>query len=284
RLGGTTYTFASLNNFLTNTLQSVQFVGDLSDTSPFTGVSGQRQAKQEYYIAYAQDQWNIRPGLTLNYGLRYEYYTPLRENSNGQVLFDITRGILRDPSEAAFGSKKTNFGPRIAITWSPNVTGDGYFAGGKSVLRAGFGIYYGPGQTEDQIQPIESDRVSTTLTGSTIFNGTQLFTFPTNTSLVAQQFVSNVNNRSYQPRAYAPEYIIPERVYQYSVSYQQELPYKLVGTVAYVGAKGRNLFFRSVANQILPGQAVIGPAATALPPGVGVVNITNAAGQVTAVR
>src|SRR6185503_11457679 len=86
------------------------------------------------------------------------------------------------------------------------------------------------------------------------------------------------------PRAYAAEYVIPEKIYQYSVSYQQELPYHVVGTIAYVGSQGRNLFLRSVANKILPGQAVIGPTATALPAGVGVVNITNAAGQVTAVR
>ncbi len=284
RLGGTTYTFASLQNFLTGTLQSVQFVGDLSAMSPFTGVSGERQAKQEYYIAYAQDQWNVRPGLTLNYGLRYEYYTPLRERSDAQVLFDIRRGLLRDPAAEAFGSRKNNFGPRVALTWSPDVAGEGFFAGGRTVLRAGFGIYYGPGQTEDQIQPIESDRIQTTITGSTLFNGTQLFAFPTDTNLVSQFFAANANNRSYQPRAYAPEYVIPERVYQYSVSYQQELPYNLVATVAYVGSQGRNLFLRSVANQILPGHAVIGSSATALPAGVGIVNLTNAAGQVTAVR
>ncbi|MCM3871259.1 MAG: carboxypeptidase regulatory-like domain-containing protein [Pyrinomonadaceae bacterium] len=284
RLGGTTYTFASLQNFLSNTLQSVQYVGDLSAVSPFTGVSGQRLAKQEYFIGYGQDQWNVRPGLTLNLGLRYEYYTPLRENSDGQVLFDITSGVLRNPSEDAFGSKGTNFGPRLAVTWSPNVAGSGFFGGGKTVLRGGFGIFYGPGQTEDQIQPIESDRISTTISGSTIVNGTQLLAFPAPIPNIIANFVSNPNNRSYQPRAYAPEYVIPERVYQYSFSYQQELPYNIVSTVAYVGSKGRNLFLRSVANQILPGQAVIGPTATALPSGVGVVNVTNAAGQVTAVR
>src|SRR4030095_3714658 len=145
RLGGTTYTWASLQNFLSNTIASVQFVSDLSSTSPFTGVSGQRLAKQEYYIGYGQDQWNVRPGLTLNLGLRYEYYTPLREDSNGQVLFDTTNGTLRDPSEDAFGSKRSNFGPRLAITWSPNVAGTGFFSGGKTVLRGGFGVYFGPG-------------------------------------------------------------------------------------------------------------------------------------------
>jgi hypothetical protein len=278
RLGGTTYTFSSLQNFLTNTLQSVQFVGDLSATSPFTGVSGQRLAKQEYFIAYGQDQWNVRPGLTLNLGLRYEYYTPLREKSNGQVLFDVTRGVLRDPAEDAFGSKRSNFGPRLALTWSPNPAGHGFFGGGKTVLRGGFGIFFGPGQTEDQIQPIESDRIQTTITSGS------LLAFPANTAAIISSFVNNPTNRSYQPRVYAPEYVIPERVYQYSLSYQQELPYHVVASVAYVGSQGRNLFLRSVANQILPGQATIGPTATALPSGVGIVNITNAAGQVTAVR
>src|SRR6185503_1116378 len=240
RLGGTTYTWASLQNFLSNTLASVQFVSDLSSTSPFTGVSGQRLAKQEYYIGYGQDQWNIRPGLTLNLGLRYEYYTPLRENSNGQVLFDITNGTLRDPSEDAFGSKRSNFGPRLAITWSPNVAGTGFFSGGRTVLRGGFGIYYGPGQTEDQIQPIESDRVSSTFTSNPIFSGGPALAFPLDPSAVFAFFnnPANVNTRSYQPRAYSNDYQIPEKVYQYSVSVQQELFSHTVLTAAYVGSQG----------------------------------------------
>ncbi len=54
-------------------------------------------------------------------------------------------------------------------------------------------------------------------------------------------------------------------------------------TTAYVGSQGRNLFLRSVANRILPGQTVIS-AGTQLPTGVGVINRTNAAGQVVAVN
>ncbi len=279
RLGGTTYTYASLQNYLTATLASVQFVDDLSSPSPFTGVSGQRFAEQEYYIAYAQDQWQIRPGLTLNYGLRYEYYTPLREKNNGQVLFDIVTGTLRDPAEAAYQTSKNSFGPRLALSWSPNSTGTGFFGGGRSVFRGGFGIYYGPGQTEDQIQPIESDRIQTTITSGT------LLAFPANIPAIVANFVGNPTNRAYQPRAYSRDYLVPERVYQYSFSYQQELPGRLVGTVAYVGSQGRNLFLRSVSNQILRGQATIPSTATSLPSGAGVVNILNAAGtQVTAVR
>ena len=160
RQGGITYTYANINNFLANTASSVQFLGDLSAPSPFfNGSTGQALAKQEYYIGYAQDEWKIRPNLTLNYGLRYEYYTPLREANNRQILFDINTGVLRDSSQDPLLTSKTNFGPRVALTWSPNPSGRGFFGGGHTVLRGGAGIYYGPGQTEDQIQPIESNRI-----------------------------------------------------------------------------------------------------------------------------
>ena len=104
----------------------MQFLGDLSAPSPFFNNStGPAHAKQEYYITYAQDEWKIKPNLTLNYGLRYEYYTPLREADNRQILFDIITGKLRDSSEDPLHSSKTNFGPRVGLSWSPNPAGTG---------------------------------------------------------------------------------------------------------------------------------------------------------------
>jgi len=278
RLGGTTYTFSNLASFLANTPTSVQYLGDVSAASPFNnGATGQRLAKQEYYIGYGQDEWKIKPGLTLSYGMRYEYYSPLREDRNLQVLLDITTGTLKPPTEAAFQSSKSNFGPRVALTWSPDQDGTGFFSGGKTVFRGGIGLYYGPGQTEDQIQPIESDRISSTITSGT------LLAFPANISGIISNFASNPTNRSYQPRAYSNNYKIPERIVQYSFSWQQQLPYNLTSTVAYVGSQGRNLFLRSVANQILPGSTTILNGSN-IPTGVGVVNRTNATGQVIGVN
>lgn len=275
RQGGVTYTFSSINTFLTNSLASTQFLGDLSAPSPFFNNStGPAFAKQAYYIGYAQDEWKIKPNVTLSYGLRYEYYSPLKEASNRQIYFDTTTGALRDSSGDPYHTKKDNFGPRLALTWSPNPSGTGWFGGGKTLLRGGLGIFYGPGQTEDQIQPIESNRISSTISGGA---------YPQDPNVIAAAFLTNPNNRQYQPRAYAPEYTIPEKIYQYSFSVQQELPYKMVLTAGFVGSQGRNLFLRSIANRILPGQTTITDGAT-LPLGVGVINRTNAGGQVIAVN
>lgn len=279
RLGGTTYTFSNLNAFLANTPTSVQYLGDVSAPSPFTnGPGGTRLAKQQYYIGYAQDEWKIRRGLTLSYGLRYEYYSPLVEANDQQIFFDIDAGTLRPSNERPYRSSKNNFGPRVALSWSPNNDSTGFFGGGRTVLRGGFGMYYGPGQTEDQIQPIESDRISSTITSGS------LLAFPANISGIVANFNNNPNNRSYQPRAYSNDYQIPEKIYQYTFSWQQQLPKDLVSTVAYVGSQGRNLFLRSVANQILAGETSI-VNGTNIPTGFGVVNRTDpVTGQVIGVN
>ena len=259
RLGGTTYTYSNLTNFLANTASSVQYNGDVSAPSPFNGgVASNRFAKEEFYIGYAQDEWKIRPNLTLNYGLRYEYYTPLREDKNRQVVFDVDRGIILPSDTTVYRALKTNFAPRLSFSWSPMPKGSGFFGGGKTVFRGGFGINYGPGQIEDQIQPIESDRIASTL--SNVTNA-----FSANIPAIVANFSANPNNRSYQPRAYDREnYRVPERVFTYTGSIQQELPYNMVLTLAYVGSQGRNLFLRSVANQIVSVRTNANPANAAI--------------------
>jgi hypothetical protein len=233
RIGGTTYTFPNITAFLANQAQSVQYLGDVSEPSVFNnGATGERHTRQNYLIAFAQDEWHASPKFTLNYGLRYDYYTPMREADDLIVKFNIDTGVIDPNTTPLFKSKKTSFQPRVSATYSP---------GSKTLVRGGAGIFVGPGQTEDQIQPIESDRISSTISASA---------FPINPDLLRANFVNNANNRSYQPRAYANEYTVPERIYQYTGSVQQELGGRMAATVAYVGSQGRNLFLRSVANQI----------------------------------
>lgn len=238
--GGTTYSYADVNAFLKNTPTTIAFNGDLSATSPFTGLSGKAELHQTYYIGYAQDEWKILPNLTLSYGMRYEWYEPLREQRDKVVFFDMRAGTIYPRlNKDWYDSSFLNFGPRLGIAYSPANSA------GKTVFRIGVGYYYGPGQTEDQLQPAANDRI-----GTTISSGASL-KYPLDIPSVYSNYNVNSPTLGYQPRAYAPNYQIPEKVLSYSASWEQQLPGNIVTTLAYVGSQGRNLFLRSITNKIV---------------------------------
>ncbi len=267
RIGGTTYSYAGLTQFLANQASSVQYLGNLSAPSPFNnGATGERHTVQNYFIGFAQDEWRPRPNVTLNVGLRYDYYAPLSEADNLIVKWNIDTGVIDPSTTPLYTSSKTNFQPRVSLAYAP----------GRTVFKTGFGIFVGPGQSEDQIQPVESDRVSSTLANSA---------YPIDPAVLTALFTSTPNNRQYQPRAYANDYTIPERVYQYTASVQQELPGRMAATAAYVGSQGRNLFLRSVANQIVGVYTNPNPAnAAVVVREWSIVTARDAAGNPTAVQ
>ncbi len=267
--GGTTYTYPNVTAFLANQPSAIQYAGDLSSASVFNGgATGDRHTRQNYYTVFGQDEWRASSNLTLNYGLRYEYYTPMKEADNRIVKFNIMTGQIDPNTTDIVTSKRNSIQPRLSATWAP----------GKTVVKGGFGTFVGPGQGEDLIQPIESDRV-----GTTISSGAAL-AFPLNQDAAVANFTTNPNNRNFQPRAYAEEYNIPERVYQYTGSVQRDLGGSFSTTAAFVGAEGRNLFLRSVANNITQVVTNPNPASAALVVREFSIVTRDAAGKITGVQ
>jgi len=121
-----TFTFNSLQDFLNN--NAATFQQALQATS-FV-------AKQWQTFFFVQDDFHVRPDLTLNLGLRYELSTaPLGffGATDSQSL-----GALVPPPVK---KDKNNWAPRVGFAWSPR-SGGALLGNGKTVVRGGYGIGY----------------------------------------------------------------------------------------------------------------------------------------------
>ncbi len=117
--------------------------------NPVTGglPNSQRYFRDGAYALFVQDDWKLRPNLTVNLGLRWEYFPPISEK-NGLLSNYIfgSQGFINGSVQKVthlYNADKKDFGPRIGFAWSPSVLGK------KTVLRGGFGILFNrPFETE----------------------------------------------------------------------------------------------------------------------------------------
>ena len=89
------------------------------------------------YAFYGQDDWRIIPRLTLNFGLRYELTTAIRDANNQLGNFDYTSpsGMVQDNGSGLYRAYPFNIAPRFGFAWDVQGTG-------RTVVRAGAGILY----------------------------------------------------------------------------------------------------------------------------------------------
>jgi hypothetical protein len=132
------YQFRGLLNFANDACCFFEGVA----VNPNTGglPNGQRYFRTAAYSLFVQDDWKLRPNLTLNLGLRWEYFPPLTEAKGlmSNYIFGsqgFVNGSVKTVNQL-YNPDKNNFGPRIGFAWSPNVSGQ------KTVFRGGFGILY----------------------------------------------------------------------------------------------------------------------------------------------
>ncbi len=126
--------FKTLQSFLLGTPQNgIILVGDPTSVS-----------RSNSFAGFVQDDWRMKPRLTLNLGLRYEYTGRPHERNNYIANFNPNADPLTTPAITQVGGSGlpsmwkadyTNFAPRVGVAW--DVKGNG-----KTVVRAGAGVFY----------------------------------------------------------------------------------------------------------------------------------------------
>ena len=116
------------------------------EVNPITGgppVTKAQYFRSSNYGVFAQNDWKLRPNLTINIGLRWEYYQPPSEAKGHLTNFiptnDPVNGLVNGseitPSRM-WNPTWRNFGPRLGFAWSPMKYDS------RLVFRGGFGIAY----------------------------------------------------------------------------------------------------------------------------------------------
>ena len=257
-------------HFLLNQIPSlvpggVDYLGGMHDlrVSPF----GDVDAFKTYHGAYAQDSWRVSNKLTLNYGLRWDWFSREQEREAEQANLvagpparylipaewrnlplspSFVQNLQRDGIELVytdeFGSglgkmPNNNFAPRLDAA---------YQITDKQVLRGGYGLFYGA---------FENRGGNPSLGYNYPFQFTLIYQSPNDTqpnrlpdgslvTLDARERIPldplNVNANGLSLRGVEFDYKTP-RYHNANVMYQLELPGQHAVEVGYVGTRGRNL-------------------------------------------
>ncbi len=255
-LGAPSYTFYNLWDFMNDAPEAEG--GGFQATTGFPG--GYRNDNREDILGiFYQDDWKVRPNLTLTAGLRYSYFGPLtdKDKNMGVLTFgsgsSLLTGISIRTGVGAWNAQKLNFGPELGFNWSPDLLRN------RMVVRGGFGLNY----NEEQIANANNDDANSpgengipgSSSGPTSINPniiyavssspTNIYGYPANKNAITSfnsaglptQVVGGVG-RSAMPANLPTEY-----AEHYSLEAEYDLGHAMIANLGYEGSVGRHLLY-----------------------------------------
>ena len=252
--GRGTYSFnGSMTSYLVNGVAQSGTGYDLADfllgapaTSSIRYGNPDKYFRSSGYDVFVNDDWRISSRFSLNFGIRWDYATPVTELYNRMVNLAIAPGYTAAVAVPAGSAQlpsslihpdRNNFSPRVGFAWRP-------LQKGSLVVRGGYGAYYNTsvyniiaGNMAQQPPFAQSLSVSGSAANPlSITNGFLLASGDTLTST----FAIDPNYRI----GYAQTW---------TVSVQHDLPLGMFATAGYLGTKGTRLDQQFIPNSVPPG-------------------------------
>ena len=264
--GQFTFTGASTANLVNGVAATgtgfdfASFLLGLPDTSALRYGNGNLYFRTAAYDVYMTDDWRLSPKFSLNFGIRWDYASPITELYNRLVDLDVAPGYAAiaqvlpgqsGPYSGALPSSlvkpdKNNISPRIGFAWRP-------IPKKSMVVRGGYGTYY----NTSVYNTIANNMAQQPPFAQTL----SIASSPLNPLTLQNGFIIPASTQFTNTYAIDPNYRIGyAQIWQISV--QQDLGHSLVGTITYNGTKGTGLD-----QTILPNSAPSGSKANGLPAG-----------------
>jgi Carboxypeptidase regulatory-like domain/TonB dependent receptor-like, beta-barrel len=210
--------------------------------------------RRGFYMPYFQDEWKVTPTLTVNAGLRWDYYGVATEATNRTTVFDFNQfhgaclgsGSFNAPfpapvntppcptNPALYNASYKNFDPRFSVAWAPAALH------GKTVIRSGFGIYHGAAQNDDLNAGLESDTFRVSVQSPPLTTGLQQ-EIPDLSGL-------NGSKAANHPRALQRQDRRDLYAEEWGLTVENELPAHFLFSASYLGSRGVHLFSRGAVN------------------------------------
>jgi hypothetical protein len=203
-----------------------------------------RGGRHQSVFSYVHDKWQVRPNITVDLGLRHEYYTPVVgfHGRGGMVTYDPETNALRVagygdiPENLGVQSYWLNFNPRTGISWRLNEA---------NVVRVGYGVSAegGPSQA-GQFYPIAQAQLiegpNSFVPAGSLATGIPAPSFapiPDNGILPA---VGPLLTQNFSSILTEPHH--NGQLHSWNVAYQRTLPAAFTAEVAYVGNRAKDVW------------------------------------------
>ncbi|HVS83352.1 MAG TPA: TonB-dependent receptor [Pyrinomonadaceae bacterium] len=210
-----------------------------------------RQTFQNNHSLYLQDSFHVFPHVTLNYGVRWEYFGVIGEEKNRFSLLSPT-GTLTLVRQL-YPKDLNNFAPRASVAW--DLQGNA-----KTVLRAGWGLYYDSFSQDFFVGQLPFN----TFNPGPAYNGIGAdaitFSFSPAATIAPGVRVFAPSTFSATDVFTVDQNIRTPYIHVYNVNVQRELVRNVALEVGYVGSAGRKLFRYRDLNQVKPNGTFAFPA------------------------